>query len=277
MAGMTAMGAMESSFDVAINAIGAELEKQSARSIMSLLHAWFCVGTLGGALLGSAAAGIDLDVHWHFALIAVLQALPLWLAFHVLPHDAPDTQLGRRSFALPHGPLVMLGVIGFCGAIAEGSISSWSGVFLEDTHHAGHGVAPLGYAAFAAAMLVVRLIGDRLKERFGARAVVAAGALTASIGVYGAVLAPNVVLAIAGFMLAGAGVATIFPFMFSAAGRHGATALAGVATMGYSGSLIGPPMIGFAAHHYGMAAGLALVGTLNLAVAAAASRAKALD
>ncbi len=277
MAGMTAMGAAASSFDVAINAIGAELEKSGGRSIMSLLHAWFCVGTFGGALLGSLLAGAELDVHWHFGLIAALQAVPLWLAFEALPRDHPDAALGKRSFALPHGPLVMLGVIGFCGAIAEGSIGSWSGVFLEDRLHVGDGVAPLGYAAFAALMLAVRLIGDRLKDRFGARAVVATGALVASIGTYGAVAAPNVAFAIAGFALAGAGVATVFPFVFSSAGRHGATALAGVATMGYSGSLIGPPVIGFAAHHFGMAAGMALVGTLNLAVAAAALKARALD
>jgi MFS family permease len=277
MAGMTAMGAAACSFDVAINAIGAELEKSSGRSMMSLLHAWFCVGTFGGALLGSLLAGVRLDVHWHFALIALLQALPLWLAFGALPPDAPDATLGKRSFALPHGPLVMLGIIAFCGSIAEGSIGSWSGVFLVDRLHAGDGVAPLGYAAFAAAMLAVRLVGDRLKERFGARAVVAVGTLVAALGTYGVVAAPGIALAVIGFALAGAGVATVFPFVFSAAGRHGASSLAGVATMGYSGSLMGPPVIGFVAHRFGMAAGMLLVGTLNLAVAAAASKAKALQ
>jgi MFS family permease len=277
MAGMLAMGAAACSFDVAINAIGAELEKAGGRSMMSMLHAWFCVGTFGGALLGSVLAGVQLDVHWHFALVALALALPLWLAFGALPHDAPDAALGKRSFALPHGPLVMLGVIAFCGSIAEGSIGSWSGVFLVDRLHVSDGVAPLGYAAFAAAMLAVRLVGDRLKERFGARAVVATGALLAALGVYGTVAAPTVTLAVIGFALTGAGVATVFPFMFSAAGRYGAASLAGVATMGYSGSLMGPPVIGFVAHHFGMAAGMLLVGTLNLAVAVAAAKAKALD
>ncbi|HEX7641781.1 MAG TPA: MFS transporter [Burkholderiaceae bacterium] len=277
MAGMTFMGMSACSFDVAINAIAAELEKSGGRSMMSLLHAWFCVGTFGGALLGSLLASAKLDVHWHFALVAAAQALPLWLAFNALPSDAPDPTLGKRRFALPHGPLVMLGIIAFCGSIAEGSIGSWSGVFLVDRLHVGDGVAPLGYAAFAAAMLAVRLVGDRLKERFGARAVVAAGSLLAALGTYGVVAAPNVALAVAGFALTGAGVATVFPFVFSAAGRYGASPLAGVATMGYSGSLIGPPVIGFVAHRFGLAAGMVLVGTLNLAVAAAASKAKALD
>ena len=50
-------GASTSCFDVAINALGAVTEKAAGRSIMSMLHAWFCAGALAGALLGSLAAG----------------------------------------------------------------------------------------------------------------------------------------------------------------------------------------------------------------------------
>jgi len=77
--------------------------------------------------------------------------------------------------------------------------------------------------------------------------------------------------------LAGSGVAMVFPFVFSAAGRHGAIALAGVATLGYSGSLIGPPVVGFLAHGFGLQAALGFIGVLCFAVALAASRAKWLE
>jgi MFS family permease len=52
-------GAASSCFDVAINALGAVAEKEAGRSIMSMLHAWFCVGTFSGALLGSAIAALE--------------------------------------------------------------------------------------------------------------------------------------------------------------------------------------------------------------------------
>jgi len=274
---MMCMGASASSFDVAINAIGAEIEKKAARSIMSLLHAWFCVGSLSGALFGSAMAAMAVAPRLHFGLACAALALPLWLACRALPNDRPDPNLGKRRFALPHGELIVVGIIGFCGAIAEGSIADWSGVFMKDHLHVADGVAPLGYAAFAGMMLVARLQGDRLKDRHGARRVVAVSAAIAACGVFGAVLAPNVSLAIAGFAVAGAGIATVFPFVFSAAGRHGPAALAAVATMGYSGGLIGPPIIGFIAHHFGMAAGMLFIGSLNVAVALGAARAKALE
>ncbi len=148
---------------------------------------------------------------------------------------------------------------------------------MKDQMLATEGVAPLGFAAFSALMLVARLIGDRLKDRFGARRLVALGALLAAVGIFIAVLAVNVPMAIAGFSLAGAGLAAVFPFVFSAAGRHGSTALAGVATMGYSGGLIGPPIIGFIAHGFGLQAALAFIGLLSIAIAAAASRARWLE
>jgi len=277
MIAMTSLGICSGCFDVAINALGAQAEKIAGRSTMSLLHAWFCVGTLSGALIGSGMAGMGMSPLSHFGLLALLFALPLRLCYNALPHDRPEPVAGKKHFSLPHGPLIALGVIGFCGAIVEGAIADWSGVYMKDWLQATDGTAPLAFAAFAAMMLVTRLIGDRLKERFGARKVVSAGALTAAVGIFVALIAAGIPLSIIGFALTGVGVATVFPFMFSAAGRHGSTALAGVATLSYGGGLIGPPVIGFLAHGFGLHAALALVGVLCLAVALAASRARWLE
>jgi fucose permease len=158
--------------------------------------------------------------------------------------------------------------------MAEGAIADWSGVFMKDRLGATEAVAPLAFAAFSAAMLVVRLVGDRLKDRFGARRVVAYGAALAAIGLFVPVAADGVALAIGGFALAGAGLAGVFPFVFSAAGRHGSTALAGVATMGYGGGLFGPPAIGFIANAFGLQVALGFVGLLGVAIALAAGRAR---
>ncbi|HWW05531.1 MFS transporter [Collimonas sp.] len=277
MLAMLCLGVCSSCFNVAINALGAEAEKIAGRSIMSQLHAWFCVGTLSGALLGSVIAGMGVSPLLHFGLIAVCTAIPMRLCYRALPNDRPQYIAGKKHFALPHGPLIALGVVAFGGAIVEGSVADWSGVYMKDRLLASDGVAPLAFAFFAGMMLLTRMIGDKLKESIGARRVVAGGALTAGLGMLIALLASQIPLAIAGFALTGVGVATIFPFIFSAAGRHGPTALAGVTTMGYTGGLIGPPVIGFLAHGFGLPAALSLVGVLCIAVALAAGRARWLE
>lgn len=270
-------GAASSCFDVAINALGAVAEKQAGRSIMSMLHAWFCVGTFSGALFGSAIAALEIPPWQHFLLLSVLFLLPLRWGYQGLPGDRPEPDPERKIFAVPHGHLVALGLIGFCGAIVEGSIADWSGLYMKDHMAAGDGGAPLAYAGFAGMMLLARLVGDRMKERWGARKVVAWGALLASVGVFIAVAASDIPMAISGFVIAGAGVAMVFPFVFSAAGRHGSIALAGVATLGYSGSLIGPPIVGMLVHGFGLQAALGFIGVLCIAVALAASRARWLE
>ena len=89
-----------------------------------------------------------------------------------------------------------------------------------------------------------------------------------------AVVATSMVPAVIGFAIAGVGVAAVFPFVFSAAGRHGSSALAAVATLGYSGSLIGPPLFGFLAHGWGLQAALAALGVIALAMALSSRRAQ---
>lgn len=302
MAVLACMGAAASCFDVAINAIGAAAEKKAGRSIMSMLHAWFCVGTLAGALGGSVLASLGVAPVLHFLLVSGVMVIPLWLACRMLRATAasnavgaigadaaaglraaspgsPHTSLWQTiaySFRLPPRPLLVLGLIGFCGAIAEGGIADWSGVFLQDRLGAGAGVAPLGYAAFSGAMLASRIIADRLKDRFGAQAVVAVGGMLAAAGVAAAASGAGVAASIAGFAVAGAGLAGVFPFVFSAAGRAGPTALAGVATISYCGALVGPPMIGFIGEFAGLPSALGCLGLVCAAMAIVAARTRSL-
>jgi fucose permease len=270
-------GAATTCFDVAVNALGAVTEKAAGRSIMSMLHAWFCVGALAGALLGSLAAGARLSVLTHFLLLVVPMAALMLANSRWLPADEPHPSDHAPLYALPHGPLLMLGVIGFCGAMAEGSIGDWSGVYLKDILGAGDGVTPLAFAGFTGMMLVARLLCDRLKDRHGARRVVAGGALLAATGLGIAAAAPGLALTLGGFAMAGAGLAAVFPFVYSAGGRHGPTALAGVATLSYSGTLLGPPVIGAIAHRAGMQAAIGFIAVVCVAIALSASRASALE
>lgn len=281
------LGAAISCFDVAINAIGAIAEKNAGRSIMSMLHAWFCVGTLAGALSGSLAASLQISPQLHFSVLAVVMVLPLLLACRTLALDAgpvvdvtgpsgPSSASRTPRFGLPPRPLLVLGLIGFCGAIAEGGIADWSGIFMQDRAGATAGMSPLGYAGFTGAMLIARLFADRAKDRFGARHVVAAGGILAMVGIGIAVTGTGITVVIAGFSLAGAGLAGVFPFVFSAAGRAGPTALAGVATISYCGALVGPPLIGFIGEFAGLQMALASLGVLCMAMSWIAGRARSL-
>jgi MFS family permease len=160
--------------------------------------------------------------------------------------------------------------------MAEGSIADWSGVFLKEHFGASDGLAPLALSSFSVMMLLARLVGDKLKVRYGARPLVTSGSMLGAAGLFFAVLSPNAYLALFGFAVAGMGMALVFPFVFSAAGAQGPTALAGVASLAYSGSLMGPPVIGAIAQGMGMQIAIAYIGGLACLIAFVASRSRLL-
>lgn len=274
MLAVLVLGLAGSSFDVGMNAVAARKEKHTGNSAMSMLHACACAGGLAGAMLGSLMASMAVSPARHFLLLALPLGLLLKLGHagieSVNSDDAEKTE--KRAFALPRGPLALLGALGFLGTIAEGSIANWSGIFMKDHFGASDGIAPLSLTVFSAMMLLSRLFGDKLKARHGARKLVCSGALLAATGLFFAMLAPTAQWALGGFACAGLGLALVFPFVFSAAGRQGPIALAGVATMTYCGSLVGPPLLGAMAQNLGMQMAMGCAGCLGLMIALVASR-----
>lgn len=270
------LGVTASVYDVAINSAATKREKQTGKSEMSRLHGISCAGGLVGATLGSLMASMKIAPVTHFLMLVGPLALVLWLSFRLMDADGDPEQVEKKSFALPRGPLALLGLLGFLGSMTEGSIADWSGVFLKQHFGASDGLAPLALSAFSVMMLMSRLLGDKLKMRFGAQRLVTIGSLVGACGLMFAVLAPSAYFALAGFATAGLGLALLFPFVFSAAGTQGPMALAAVASMAYSGTLMGPPVIGAVAHFAGMQAAIGYLGGLALIIAFVASRTRLL-
>jgi fucose permease len=266
------LGITASCFDVGINSVATEVERASGKSLLSKLHAFGCAGGLAGATLGSVFASFHIPPSIHFVVVALPLMLVLWLGYEMLNGGHAPKAVEKKVFCLPKGPLALLGALGFFGSIAEGSIADWSGVYLKDHFGVADGFAPLALTSFSIMMLITRLIGDRLKTYQHARWLVSRGASAAALGIAIAVFAPNQYCALSGFAITGLGLALVFPFVFSAAGKEGPTALAGVATMAYSGSLVGPPLIGMLAHGLGMQAAIGFIGVLSVTIALVASR-----
>mgnify|MGYP002379012297 FL=1 len=142
-------------------------------------------------------------------------------------------------------------------------------------------VAGLGFALFSGAMAVMRFAGDGVRNRFGAVATLRGSGLFGAGGMMVAAAAPHPYVALAGFAMAGLGVANMVPIMFSAAGNwpgHAAGAAISTVTMvGYAGILIAPSSIGWLAEHLGFRPTYAGLSLLLLVVTALAGRAAKAD
>ncbi len=150
----------------------------------------------------------------------------------------------------------------------------WGALYLKQELGSDIAVAGFAFGAFAGAMAVMRFLGDGVRKRFGAVATFRVSCLVAAAGVLLAGLAPWPWLAIAAFALAGLGIANTVPILFSAAGNQPDTSpgagVSVVTTMGYSGILVAPSLIGFVGERTGFAPiYIAIAGLLALVFLAA--------
>lgn len=177
----------------------------------------------------------------------------------------------RGAAILRDGPLLALGALAFCGLFGEGAMADWSALLLERTTGAAPAAAALGYAAFSVAMTAGRLAGDAVVARAGGARTLRASGLLAAAGLALALLAPYGP-ALVGCAVVGLGYANLVPVLFSASGRRaGSTGVAAVSTLGYSGFVVGPPVIGRLAQAAGsLPAALAVVAVLGLVIAVGA-------
>jgi len=256
---MLCTGAAISGYNITINTLGAKIEASTGRSHMSTLHSWFGVGNFSGALLGTYIASKALPVEYHFWGVSILLLGFLFFIYQYLPEDEPDPTVASTSFRIPHGGLIWLGVICFLAASIESSISNWVALFFTDYIETTGTYASIGYAAYAGSMLAVRLVGDRLKPRFGAKKLLSVGNAISACGVMLAIYSPNMIWALIGFVAAGGGVALTYPMVFSAAGKEGAVALASVATMGFVGGMISQPLMGYLVELIGLDGGFIFI------------------
>jgi MFS family permease len=244
-----AMGACSGAMDVSMNANGVEVEARYGRPVLASMHAAFSAGGLVGAGIGAIVAAAGIGVRPHLAGVGLVVAVGSWVSGRRLHSEGRRTGAHRaRLVARPPRRLVAIGTIAFLCMLAEGSAADWSAVYLAEPLSAGAAVAALGFAAFSAAMIVGRLVGDRILTRVGATRVLVSGAAISAGGLGLALLVGRPVVGIVGFACLGAGLAGVVPIAF----RTGATTpgvasgvgLAAVATMGYTGFLVGPPLIG---------------------------------
>ncbi|WP_093801897.1 MFS transporter [Streptomyces sp. Wb2n-11] len=265
-AALFAYGATAGMADVAMNALGVEIENRLDKSIMSGLHGMWSAGALIGSVAGTVAAHLGSDARLHHALAAAaLTALGLTACQGVIDlRSAPDEEAPPR-FALPPKSALVIGAVGFCAVFAEGASLDWSAVYLRDVLDTSPGLAAASTTAFALTMAVARLAGDRVVDRFGPVRTVRVGGVAATAGGLLVVMAPHPVLAMAGFALVGLGVAVVVPLAFAAAGRGGpnpSQAIAGVATITYTSGLIAPSAIGAVADATSLVVSFGLVTVL---------------
>jgi MFS family permease len=276
--GAVLLGLGNGAMDVAMNAIGVQLESARRRPVMSSFHAFFSIGNLVGA-----AAVLALAYGFHLAggavvtplllLLAGFAAIVLVVLLRIAPTAAPvehRTSDGART-RIPRAAYV-LGIMALAFGLSEGTAVDWSSIHLTDVARVDPTTGAVGLVAVSAFMVVIRLFGDRLVTRFGRRAIVRFGGVSAALGYLAVTLVSSLPLLVAGWALVGLGVGMIAPQVYAVAGHlGGGRVLAVVVTFGYAAFLAGPAVVGFLVRHVGIHHAMAVPAVLCAGIVALAA------
>ncbi|MFD4992327.1 MFS transporter [Cellulosimicrobium cellulans] len=292
-----AAGAMDAFTDVAQNAHGLRVQRRYGRSIINGFHALWSVGAVVGGGMAAAAIALDLPLGVHLAitggLFAVVALVALRWCLPGLDGEASDVAAtdaaaaaspgappsadavaagaaARTSRARTAAVLAALVLVAVAGTLVEDAGSTWAAVYLSGSLGAPATIAAAGFVALVGAQFVGRLVGDRLVDRFGQRAVARTGGALVLLGTGLALAFPSVPGTIAGFAAAGFGVATLVPAAMQQAdelpGLRAGTGLTLVSWLMRLGFLLSPPIVGLVADATSLRAGLLVLPLAGVVV-----------
>jgi MFS family permease len=194
----------------------------------------------------------------HLTLLAVPVApVALWIALGIEPAPPrPHVAQVVRRLALPTLPILLLVMFSVGPNILEGGLRNWSVIYMRESFAAPSWVDTLTLPVFLVAQAIGRLNADRWVMRFGVVPTARALNGLALVGAAAVVLAPDLYVALAGFLLIGVGVCTTYPLTTSAAARLGdRPSSQNVAALTFANQLfqfIAPPTLGWVAVSFGI-------------------------
>jgi MFS family permease len=274
-------GGLTGAMDVAMNANAVEVERNMRRSIMSSCHAFWSLGGLCGAATGGFLIAA-LGVTGHVLLLAAVCVVLFIVARPMILADAPHPSDEPVKAKLPMTPLPwLIGTIALFCMIPEGTVLDWSALYLRNELNASTEMSGFAFAAFSFTMAICRFAGDFVRDRFGAVNTLRFCGIAAIIGLVMAGQSNSVTLALIGFAITGIGISNMVPIAFSAGGNIPGLApgvgLSVVTTMGYSGILFAPSLIGFVAEHTSLSTVYTAIPALLIVVLALSRLARHAD
>jgi MFS family permease len=266
--GLFFMGMFGNLCGISINTQGVGVERLYGRSIMASFHGVWSLAGFTGGLLATLMVSFDITPLIHFCIVyGITFSLMLSMRNWVLPRDAKPAEKTKRTFR-PGKEIVYLGIIVFGSMICEGTMFDWSGIYFESIIQPPKELVRLGYIAFMFTMTAGRFTADRLVTKFGAFKILRVAGVIITTGLLTAVIFPYLITATIGFLLVGIGTSSVVPLCYSIAGRskdmHPSVAITTVASIGFAGFLLGPPLIGFISQLSNLRWSFALVAILGL-------------
>ncbi len=253
-AGLT-IGALE----IVINVEADRTEAAMGRRIMNRSHAFWSFGFFGAGIFGALMIRLGLSPQMHMMLVVPLVTGLVWLLlsdYQPAAKRGTDTNEDSPKFARPSLAILVLVGVSISAMLLEGASIDWSAIYMVEVFATAPFMGGVAVAAGALSQAIVRYFADRFVDKYNPVRVARAMQAMMALGVIIIFFATGPVMALIGFGFLGAGTSVLFPLTMSAAAqrddRSAATNVAALAQFSFIAFLLGPPLLGFVAEHFGL-------------------------
>jgi MFS family permease len=240
--------------NVAMNAQSIALQSQFQKNIIGGLHGIWSLGGVAGVLFSTLMLSYDIAIQNHFIMISLVTILASIMAHRFSLTNDKSTSGNKLILGKPDVVILYLGLLIFFAAICEGGMFDWSGIYFKEV--VKEEIFTYGYLLFMICMATSRFFLDRLLDNIGMPNMYIMSGLCIAMGILMAIIFPDFWTALIGFCLVGIGVSAIFPMTYILAGRSKkyspGMAISIVGTYAIVGMFIGPPLIGYLSHAFGL-------------------------
>jgi len=245
--------------EMIINLEADRVEHAIGRRIMNRAHAFWSFGFFSAGMVGALVAQAGFSPQLHLAImvpVVLVVSLTLLGRYEPAGHRTGGSTDAAPRFARPTSAILVLVAVCLSAMILEGAGIDWSAIYMRDIFGAAPFWAGFAVALGAGAQAVTRFFADSFVERWSP-VLVARGLLTISgIGALLVFFTPVWWLAYIGFAMLGVGTSALFPLAMSAAAqrtdRPAAVNVAALAQISFVSFLVGPPLLGYIAEHFGI-------------------------
>ena len=268
------VGAGNGLIDVFMNVDAQRVEVETRRPVLQWLHASYAAGGVTGAAAGGIVGTLGLDHTLGFTYAAVALAVTAVMNALVGTREPSAASEAALRFSLTafrrHGGLWVVALVVLFAFLVEGSMDTWSGLYLQEELDASAGQAALAFAAFSTSLFLGRMFAGRVLFGLGRRATILFAGIGAAVGGGVAAATDSALVVGVAFLLMGFSIAAAAPAAFGLveriAPKDQANAIAAITTVGYSGFVWSPPIFGWLADAFDLRTAMAVIVSTTLGI-----------
>ncbi|MGE5225315.1 MAG: MFS transporter, partial [Planctomycetaceae bacterium] len=265
------VGAGNGLIDIYLNVAGQRVEERTRRPVLQWLHACYALGGATGAAVAGILRTANVDYRAGFLYAAAALALTTVWNRATAPRErgvSGDAGLVSVS-ALRRSPVLWIPAIALLGAfLVEGSLDVWSGAYVREDLQGSAMAAAYAFMAFSLSAFVGRLFAGRVLFGLGRGTTILVSGVGTALAGFVAVTTHSTAVVAGAFLVMGFALSAAAPASFGLTGlardEDPSAAIAAVTTVGYTGFIWSPPVIGWLAGAWGLRAGMAFVVVCSL-------------